>query len=751
MKIESKIKCFFLVFGMVYFLESIGGFYMTSAIVFIEKQFQIPSRLSGTMVSAGDFAYIPVVIFTSYFGGKGNRARWIGGGCILIAIANLLISSSNFLFPAQELHVNNSNIPRSLTYEVNRFILNDSVDFNWFSETLKEVDLNDTVFTAKAGSRRSDSQKFIIYRSFCYNNPRSEICSKMESRISQKHANNERDVSAVRLLTSLPYSFCHNLINKLRQQHIADECKKETSSLGPFAMIFGGLMLLGVGRTMPFSLGLPLMDDNVRKNNLPLFFASMFFVRILGPVIGLLVGSKLNEIYYTFDPPQGLTPLDPMWIGCWWLGFLIFGALLFFPSLALFLFPSDKLDKEEITKAITREKSNRSNDDPIAKPRKRLNLRDKHLKVHEDITAKERITEFLGLIRNLFQNPIYVGAVLGRVVEVLALKGFFVFLGKYLEIQFGVPQYRIQKFRAAVGVVSFAIGVIIGSVCMRKFRLQGRKAAVWVAFCSFVSALIPLLNAFIGCKSVIGEIGKQGIASNFSFPPCRPDCLCDGMPFYPVCNDKGDIFYSPCQAGCPLSGANFSIFSKMDKGKSLVFTECECAGSGTLAVSRDYCPVEHCNSQFYRYFFNEALGSVFAGLSVVPGILIVLRSVPPQHRSISLGISGFLVSLLATLPSPVFWGKIYDTTCLMWQKSCSKTGACPIYDTDELRLRVHFIYAALRMLSLVFDIWVVYWAKGLKIIDEEGEERDGKDIRELQPLNEEADSKLGSESLEVEE
>ncbi|KJH49648.1 hypothetical protein DICVIV_04193 [Dictyocaulus viviparus] len=65
--------------------------------------------------------------------------------------------------------------------------------------------------------------------------------------------------------------------------------------------IFGGLMLLGVGRTMPFSLGLPLMDDNVKKNNLPIYFAFMFFVRILGPILGLLIGSKLNEIYYTFD------------------------------------------------------------------------------------------------------------------------------------------------------------------------------------------------------------------------------------------------------------------------------------------------------------------------------------------------------------------------------------------------------------------------------------------------------------------
>lgn len=41
-----------------------------SAIVSIEKQFQIPSKISGLMVSAGDFGYIPSVVFVSYLGGK---------------------------------------------------------------------------------------------------------------------------------------------------------------------------------------------------------------------------------------------------------------------------------------------------------------------------------------------------------------------------------------------------------------------------------------------------------------------------------------------------------------------------------------------------------------------------------------------------------------------------------------------------------------------------------------------------------
>ncbi|CAJ0569163.1 unnamed protein product, partial [Mesorhabditis spiculigera] len=113
----DKLIVFFILFGTVYFLESIGGFYMTSAVVYIEKQFQIPSRLSGTMVSAGDFAYIPIVVFASYFGGKGNRARWIGAGCILIGIANLLIAASNFVFPVEEFNLDGKNVPVALAYE----------------------------------------------------------------------------------------------------------------------------------------------------------------------------------------------------------------------------------------------------------------------------------------------------------------------------------------------------------------------------------------------------------------------------------------------------------------------------------------------------------------------------------------------------------------------------------------------------------------------------------------------------------
>ncbi|EJW78678.1 hypothetical protein WUBG_10414 [Wuchereria bancrofti] len=51
-------------------------------------------------------------------------------------------------------------------------------------------------------------------------------------------------------------------------------------------MLFFGLVGFGVGRCMPWSLGVPLIDDSFSKKNIPAFFA-----------------------------PPGLSAKDPTWIG----------------------------------------------------------------------------------------------------------------------------------------------------------------------------------------------------------------------------------------------------------------------------------------------------------------------------------------------------------------------------------------------------------------------------------------------------
>ncbi|KAL3116666.1 hypothetical protein niasHT_000744 [Heterodera trifolii] len=160
--IDRVVLCFFVLFLSVYFLESIGGFYMT--------------RFLFSLFSCSPEWWSP----------PGNRARWIGGGCTLIAIANILISSSNFVF----------------------------TDFG-------------------------SGQLAIAQRNF----------ARFLRRFAQFAANNENPSVRLFLITF----FCHNFL---------------------------GLLILGVDRTMPFSLGLPLIDDNVRKKQFATLFRYWYFTNV---------------------------------------------------------------------------------------------------------------------------------------------------------------------------------------------------------------------------------------------------------------------------------------------------------------------------------------------------------------------------------------------------------------------------------------------------------------------------------------
>ena len=133
----------------------------------------------------------------------------------------------------------------------------------------------------------------------------------------------------------------------------------------------------------------------------------------------------------------------------------------------------------------------------------------------------------------------------------------------------------------------------------------------------------------------------------------------------------------------------------------------------------------------YKVFFLTVILSAFiAGTGVVPGMLILLRSVPSNTRSISLGLQGFLVSLFGTLPSPVLWGALIDSACLVWDKTCHQRGACTIYDPDTLRMRMHFVYCAIRLTSCLTDLYVWYHAEGLNILDEEDEKKTEAEVIE---------------------
>ncbi len=80
------------------------------------------------------------------------------------------------------------------------------------------------------------------------------------------------------------------------------------------------------------------------------------------------------------------------------------------------------------------------------------------------------------------------------------------FLPKYLENHFGIPQYRVYMYMATFGVFGFALGTASGGLITRKFRLNGRSAAFYVLLMSLINTSLFFSKNFLACESIVSTL-----------------------------------------------------------------------------------------------------------------------------------------------------------------------------------------------------------------------------------------------------
>ena len=54
----------------------------------IERRFGFSGKELGIIASSSDISALVLVVFTSYYGGFGNKIKWMGGGAILVGMSD---------------------------------------------------------------------------------------------------------------------------------------------------------------------------------------------------------------------------------------------------------------------------------------------------------------------------------------------------------------------------------------------------------------------------------------------------------------------------------------------------------------------------------------------------------------------------------------------------------------------------------------------------------------------------------------
>lgn len=96
------------------------------------------------------------------------------------------------------------------------------------------------------------------------------------------------------------------------------------------------------------------------------------------------------------------------------------------------------------------------------------------------------------------------------------------------------------------------------------------------------------------------------------------------------------------------------------------------------------CPV-NCTNQFLIFLSVMCFVKLIGSFSKSNTMILSLRCMAPEDKSLGLGLGSTVGSLICFIPSPIFFGWILDNFCIVWGKTCSNKGNCWLYETESLR------------------------------------------------------------------
>uniref|UniRef100_A0A8C7TI16 Solute carrier organic anion transporter family member n=1 Tax=Oncorhynchus mykiss TaxID=8022 RepID=A0A8C7TI16_ONCMY len=504
----------------------------------------------------------------------------------------------------------------------------------------------------------------------------------------------------------------HLVINDLSTAASKAACEKEAGS-SMWIYVFLGNMLRGIGETPVMPLGVSYLDDYARKENTAIYlgYSPVSYFKEISDQLTMFT-LIVTHICISLLPTESISinHKDSRWVGAWWLGFLVSGFLMLLAGIPFWFLPntlakqckspSKKRQKEDI-------QAKSSSDTPEVEPEQ---------------------GNFAPSLKRLFSNKVYLLIILTSVVAFNGFIGMITFKPKFMEQVYGQSPSKAIFLIGSMNLPAVAVGVIVGGLVMKRFKLSVLGAARLSIVSSFLSFCLLLIQYFLQCDNseVAGLTMTYQGATEVSYQQesllsqCNMGCSCSLKHWDPVCARNGITYASPCLAGCQTSTG---------VGKEMEFHNCTCmqelkgglmAPPTNMSAILGQCPRKSdCDRMFKFYMAVTVLGAFVSACGGTSGYIVLLRSIHPDLKSLALGMHTLIGRTLGGIPPPIYFGALIDRTCLKWGlKRCGGQGACRFYDSHAFRITfLGLVYCLYGLANLLWGVLYLQLSKRQKKLE----------------------------------
>ncbi|XP_065283051.1 solute carrier organic anion transporter family member 4A1-like isoform X1 [Dermacentor albipictus] len=453
-----------------------------------------------------------------------------------------------------------------------------------------------------------------------------------------------------------------------------DTCGEQSIRDFRFLLILGS-MLQGAGVTPLHTLGMSFLDENLPVRLTSLFIGTYSAMAVLGPAFGFLVAGYFLSVFVDLkDVSQlGLTSQSSVWIGAWWVGFLVAAIMGGIVSIPMATFPKH-LPSYQHCQMVRRLYSNKGY-------------------TEQDSTYGQYMNELPRSILSLLKNIPFVMMTLASVTEAMVGTAVAAFSVKFFEAEFAMTPSRTAAALGSILIPAGVGGTLMGGALVSKLDMTIRAM---LKLCC-VTSVIPWLcmwTFMLHCPNphfFHGETWSSNRSVAFT-SECNENCHCGTQLLDPICSVENVIYASPCFAGCAEKEI---VPNPEDENWELqVYKNCSCVPTPPGApmnetvydfdATRLKCST-NCNL-LVTYMVFIFICVFFSFFCAAPSITIMMRCVEEKERAVGLAVKCVSVRLFGNIPAPLVLGSVIDHSCVMWQEMCNERGACLLYNNKFLAL-----------------------------------------------------------------